>query len=446
MKIFNYQSLNQSLRAKTLKKALVTGLFTGLALTTSFASSSLTHSELSKPEFSQSVLSDSQQSIFNEADNRLRENINQLLAEHHLPGMVLMIKHKGEVIHFDAYGKVNVDKPEPMDKNALFRIYSMSKPITAFGLLQLVDKGKVSLDDDIRQYLPEFEPFEVDGNLHTVTVHHLLSHTAGFGYGGGFKNWVDIRYLLANPLSRSNSLDDLVDDLSGIDLKFAPGERFNYSIASDIQGAIIEKVSGLSLDAYFKTHIFNPLGMTDTSFTIAKDQENRLVDMYEFDAETFENAKTFKKEQIEFIELAEDSEFLESPELLSGGGGLVSTAQDYAKFVTLLASGGQYSGKTLLSKHLADKMLSSHTQGLDTHFLPRVFSDTGFGYGVGVKEQDGENRHKGAFFWAGLGGTLFWADPKAELEVVAMMQVEDGWIALDNWLVPQVYELIDSNL
>jgi len=374
----------------------------------------------------------------------LNKNIAELLNEHELPGLVLRIKHKGKVIHFKAHGKVNTNGDELIAKDALFRIFSMSKPITALALLQLVDKGKLSLDDDIRKYLPEFAPFEVDGVEKVVTIHHLLSHTAGFGYGGGIKNWIDIRYLIANPLSRNNTLDDLVDDLSGIDLKFSPGDKFEYSIASDIQGAIIEKVSGMSLDSYLSKNIFIPLNMTDTHFTVPKGQENRLVDMYEYEAERFEEAYVFNKEKTVFVEKGDESDYLEEPILLSGGGGLISTAKDYSQFVSMLLNKGRHNDQTLLSNKLISKMLSSKTRGLDTHFMPRVYKGTGFGYGVGIKETTGDTRKQGTFFWGGMGGTIFWADPKSELEVVAMMQVEDGWIALEKWLIPQVYQLIGN--
>lgn len=377
-------------------------------------------------------------------NQQLNQHIESLLNEHNLPGLVLSVKHKGEVLHYSAHGKVNVDGNKAMQKDALFRIYSMSKPITAFALLQLVDRGLISLDDDIRNYLPAFEPFEIDGKKPVVTVHHLLSHTAGFGYGGGINNWIDIRYLLANPLSRNNTLEDMVDDLSGIDLKFYPGEKFEYSIASDIQGAIIEKASGKPLDQYLAKHVFMPLNMTDTHFAVPKGQEHRLVDMYEYEATTFEEAYVFNKEKIVLAEKASDSDYLEKPKLLSGGGGLISTAKDYSQFVGMLLNHGRHNDKVLLSEALTDKMLSSKTKGLDTHFMPRVYKGTGFGYGVGIKEESGDIRKQGTFFWGGMGGTIFWADPQSELEVVAMMQVEDGWIALEKWLIPEIYKLISS--
>lgn len=378
------------------------------------------------------------------ATAQLNASVEALLSQHQLPGLVLMVRYRNQLLHFRAYGQFNVDGSKPMEKDALFRLFSMSKPITAVALLQLVEQGKVSLDDDIRHYLPGFERFEVDGQSQVVTVHHLLSHTAGFGYGGGLSNWVDIRYLLANPLSRNNTLDDMVDDLSGIDLKFKPGERFEYSIASDIQGAIVEKVTGLSLDVYFQRHIFSPLNMKDTHFYVPQSQAHRLVDMYEYGASTFEEAYTFNQDKIRLIEQAKDSEYLHQPALLSGGGGLVSSAQDYSNFIAMLSNGGRFNGQQVLSQKLINTMLTSKTQGLETDFLPRLYKGAGFGYGVGIQQTTTEHRQPGSFFWAGMGGTLFWCDPQTQLQVVAMMQVEDGWIALERWLIPQIYRFIDA--
>ena len=372
------------------------------------------------------------------------QELTELLQSNELPGAVVHIKHKDEIIMHKAFGVVNLDEPEKIEKDDLFRIYSMTKPITAVALLQLVDKGLVNIDADIRTYLPEFEPFEVDGEVQVVTVHHLLSHTAGFGYGGGLKNWIDIRYLLANPLSRNNTLAELVDDLSGIDLKFKPGAKFEYSIASDIQGAIIEAVTKQPLDEYFHQNIITPLEMTDTDFYVPKSKLNRFVDMYEYDAGTFEQAYTFDRKKILFVESAEDSEYLSKPTLISAGGGLISTAQDYANFVQMLLNKGRFNGKQILSESLVNAMLSSHTVGLDTHFMPRVYNGVGFGYGVGIKEIAGDERKQGSFFWAGMGGTIFWADPKTDLQVVVMFQVEDGWVGLEKWMIPQVYKLLNQ--
>jgi len=378
------------------------------------------------------------------ATDQFSTNFNALITQHKLPGAVVLIKKGDSTIHYSAYGKINVEQAQLMQKNAIFRLYSMSKPITAVALLQLVAQKKVSLQADIRTYLPHFEPFEFDGEQQVVTVHQLLSHTAGFGYGGGFKSWVDIRYLLANPLSRNNNLTDLVDDLSGIDLKFRPGSKFEYSIASDIQGAIIEAVANIPLDEYLQKNVFTPLNMHDTGFYVPKSKQHRLVDMYEYDASTFEKAYHFNQDKILFSETGKNSEYLKQAALTSGGGGLVSTAKDYSNFVTMLQNKGLFNGKRILSQSLVEKMLSSKTTGLDTHFLPRIYQGAGFGYGIGIKETSGDTRNPGSFFWAGMGGTVFWADPVADVQVVVMMQVEDGWIALEKWLIPEVYKMIKS--
>ncbi|MCC2616536.1 beta-lactamase family protein [Aestuariibacter halophilus] len=379
------------------------------------------------------------------ATTSLSSEIDHFLDQHDLPGMVLWVQHDGEVVHFDAHGEVNTEANTAMTREHLFRIFSMTKPITAVAVMQLAEQGRIKLDEDIRTYLPKFDPFEVDGTAQTVTVHQLLSHTAGFDYGGGFDSWAGLRYLLANPLSRGNTLDELVDDVSGIELFFAPGTRWRYSIASDIQGALVEKVSGLPFDEYLRRHVLTPLAMHDTGFVVAPEDTHRLVDAYEHEVSTFEEAKTFSADNIAFIEAGEDSDYLDKPTLMSGGGGLVSTAQDYAHFVTMLASGGRFNGQQILSEASVDALLTSYTTGLDTQFLPRVYPDAGFGYGLGVQEKDTPWRAKGSFFWAGQGGTLFWSDPKRKVQVVAMMQVEDGWIALEQWLLPRIDRLIQPS-
>jgi CubicO group peptidase (beta-lactamase class C family) len=377
------------------------------------------------------------------ADEQFSQSFNALLKQHELPGAVVMIKRGDKTIHHRAYGKANLSQSKDMQNDAIFRIFSMSKPITAVALLQLVDQGKVALGDDIRKYLPEFKPFEHNGKQQIITIHQLLSHTAGFGYRGGTKSWIDIRYLLANPLSRNNSSQEMVDDISGIDLKFAPGSQFGYSIASDVQGAIIEAVAKVPLDRYLQQHIFTPLQMKDTGFYVPKNAQHRLVDMYEYETDTIEEALVFNKSKISFSEAAAKSKYLKKPTLLSGGGGLVSTAADYSNFVTMLQNKGKFDGKTLLSSALVESMLSSRITGLDKHFLPRIYPGAGFGYGIGIMEVSGEIRNQGSFFWAGLGGTIFWADPVADLQVVVMMQVEDGWIALDKWMTTAVYKMLE---
>lgn len=329
-----------------------------------------------------------------------------------------------------------------MQKDAIFRIFSMSKPITAFALLQLVDQGRVALSDDIRKHLPEFDPFEHDGKPQVITVHQLLTHTAGFGYGGGIRNWIDIRYLLANPLSRRNSLRDMVDDLSGIELKFVPGQRFGYSIASDVQGALIEAVAKMPLDRYLQQQVFDPLQMKDTGFFVPESEKHRLVDMHEHETDSLDEALVFNRNKIFLAESGAKSPFLKKPNFLSGGSGLVSTAADFSRFTAMLRNKGRFGGKTLLSPRLVELMLSSQTGGLNMSFLPKVYPGAGFGYGVGVMKATGGARNRGTYFWAGRGGTLFWLDPVTDVQVIVMMQLEDGWIALDRWMTIEVQALL----
>ncbi|MCO7223371.1 serine hydrolase [Pleionea sp. CnH1-48] len=365
--------------------------------------------------------------------NTLDKKIERYVTEHQFPGAVTMIMKDDKIIHYSSVGYNNIKQKKELKKNDVFRIYSMTKPIVSVAVLQLVQQGKIKLDEDIRTYLPDFEPFEFDGKEHTITVHQLLSHTAGLGYFGGFSNWVDFMYLLLDPNDRDNTTDGLISDVSGIGLKHKPGAQWRYSIASDIQGALIEKVTGQRLGDYLKQHIFDPLEMNDTAFWVAAANASRLVDMYEYE-----------DGEVSFGEFGNRSEYLEEPSLHSGGGGLISTTSDYAKFVSMLMHKGQYKNHRILSESLVNTMLSSHTENMDTWLLPKLYPGTGFGYGLGVKEATDGHRAKGSFYWAGKGGTFFWADPSQNLVVVVMTQLEDGWRKMDRWLVPEVYALIDN--
>ncbi len=363
------------------------------------------------------------------AEEMLAKDIESYLSQNQFPGMVTLVLKNDEVVHFSAIGFNNLEKKSAIQKDHIFRIYSMTKPIVALALLQLVEAGKVHLDADIREYLPALEPFEFADEEVTITVHQLLSHTAGLGYFGGFTSWNDFLYLVLAPNDRDNTTDEMISDVSGIELKHKPGAQWRYSIASDLQGAIIEKVTGQRLEVYLQQHVFKPLGMTETSFIVSQSMAPRLVDMYEYE-----------DQEVDLSELAGKSDYLEAPNLHSGGGGLVSTATDYAKFVQLLLHKGQYQNKRIIGAKYVEMMLSEHTKGMDTWLLPRLYINSGFGYGIGVKVGEQDVRPQGSFFWAGKGGTFFWGDPKNNIVVVGMIQLEDGWRKMDRWLTPKVYQ------
>ncbi len=363
------------------------------------------------------------------AEKKLENDIASYLEQNQFPGMVTLVLKDDEIVHFSAIGSNNLKQQSPIQKDHIFRIYSMTKPITALALLQLVEAGKVQLDSDIREYLPALELFEYDGQEVTITVHQLLSHTAGLGYFGGFSSWNDFLYLILDPNDRDNTTDELISDVSGIELKHKPGAQWRYSIASDLQGAIVEKVTGQRLEDYFQEHIFKPLGMTETSFIVDSKMAPRLVDMYEYE-----------DQEVDLSELARKSDYLEAPNLHSGGGGLVSTATDYAKFVQLLLHKGQYQDKRIIGAQYVEMMLADHAKDMDTWFLPKLYTNGSYGYGIGIKVGEQDIRPKGSFFWAGRGGTFFWGDPENNLVVVGMIQLEDGWRKMDRWLTPKIYQ------
>ncbi|SFD60241.1 serine hydrolase domain-containing protein [Pseudoalteromonas denitrificans] len=353
------------------------------------------------------------------ANEQLSKKIEQFLNKKQLPGMETLIIKDGKTWHHSAIGNINLTKKNPLNKDSIFRIYSMTKPVTAVALLQLVEQGKLTLDSYIQDHLPQLLPFTYNGNHQKVTIRQLLSHTAGFGYDFPL-------------LHNSKTQEDLLSGISGYKLNFKSGDKWAYSLASDIQGALIESISGEPLDVYLAKNIFNPLGMKDTSFWVSAQKSSRLVDVYKS-----------KKDMVNLKTLAsEDVAYLTQTKFLSAGGGLVSTATDYGYFLTMLMNQGKYKGKNILSESLIKMMLTSNTQGLDTGFLEKIYPNSGFGFGLGIKEKTGDLRAKGSIYWAGKGGTFFWVDPKHNLIVVAMMQAENAWPKVNAWLGKEVYSLL----
>ena len=353
--------------------------------------------------------------------------------EHELPGMVTLIVDNEQEVFAHAAGAASMEENRPITMDSQFRLYFMTKPITSAAVMLLVEDGAISLDDDIRQHLPAFKPFRVvgdhQGTPHTVTVRQLLTHTAGFGYGGGCRSWAGLRYLIANPLSRNNTLQEMVDDLSGIDLFFPPGSRWGYSIAHDILAALVENVSGITYDEFLQQRLFKPLGMSDTDFWVPATKAKKLVSMY-----NWEDSKPTLTEQWN------DSDYLQKPQLMSGGGGLVSSARDYARFLQMLLNDGVYKQRQILSAASVELLTSNQLTESHGQLPSQLWPNSGFGFGLGVKlKQNADPRSVGSFYWAGLGGTIFWVDKKERLVVVGMMQVEDGFRKVDDFLAPSVY-------
>jgi len=348
-----------------------------------------------------------------------------------IPGIVTIVSRKGKIVYFNAFGKRNILDETELLKDDLFRIYSMTKPVTAVAIMQLYEQGKFKLNDAVSKFLPELEDLKVldeEGKLIdtsvTMKMHHLLTHTAGFSYGFS-DDPVDIQYANAD-LFLSENLEDFINRVAKLPLKFQPGTRRQYSIAVDLTGLIIERLSGQSLDKYFSENIFKPLGMKDTFFQVPKSKRDRFLTRYKYDIKNkypIEYPKIPRQAMSDFIDVS----------LFSGGGGLVSTAMDYMIFAESLRNGGIYNGQRILSSKTIKFMTKNHLesvinplQGGDMSFLKKSNSD-GLGWGIGFglvtnSVKKGIVGSDGEYYWQGP-SSIFWVDPVEDIVVVSMIQI-----------------------
>ena len=334
----------------------------------------------------------------------------------------------GQRVASGFHGTRTLDGAEPVDDWTLYRIYSMTKPVTAVGLLMLYEEGKFELDDPITDFLPELSSLAVfdgqsGGNVrtrpvgHVPTMRELLLHTAGFGYTDGRADYVSQQFL-ARQVDGAASSDELVKKVAGIPLRFQPGEAWAYSIASDLQGVIIERISGQSLEAFLGDRIFAPLGMTDTEFTVDEAGSARLAVLTSWTPE------------ISIQPLAGPAQTLRPEEVsrYSGGHGLVSTIADYERFAALLLNGGTLGDVTLLKPETVSMMTANGLTFVDANTglpLHRPSRGVGYGFGVGVIDDtiaSGLGAPEGSYYWDGAAGTWFWIDPRHDLIFIGMLQ------------------------
>ena len=362
---------------------------------------------------------------------RITDISKAYLNDYNIPGIVTIVSRKGEIVYYKAFGKRGIQDETPLAKDDLFRIYSMTKPVTAVAIMQLYEQGKFQLNDPVSKFLSELndlkvlnEEGELVNTLSTMTMHHLLTHTAGFSYGFS-DDPVDIEYANAN-LFLSEDLDDFVNRVSKLPLKFQPGTRHQYSVAVDLTGLIIERLSGQSLDKYFDENIFKPLGMKDTFFQVPTDKRDRFLTRYKYDY--------IKKYPVEYPAIPKQamSDFI-NVSMFSGGGGLVSTAMDYMIFAESLRNGGMYNGQRILSSKTIKFMTKNHLEsvikpyeGGDMNFLEKSNSD-GFGWGIGFglvteSTKKGIIGSDGEYYWQGP-SSIFWVDPTEDIVVVSMIQI-----------------------
>ena len=382
--------------------------------------------------------------------------------EGQLAGAVTVVARRGKVAHFEAYGMMDIEADKPMQKDTIFRIYSMTKPIAAVGVMMLCEEGKLTLDAPASTYLPELSGMQVaqdaDANVFTpvetdreMTVQDLMQHTAGLPgaarYMGG-NTAVDKLYRKAglDRLHKCN-LQELVERLGTIPLLYQPGTKWHYSIAADVLGRLIEVTSGQPFDQFLAERIFQPLGMIDTGFYVPAEKIDRLAGMY--GPKPTGGLQTIDAPAGGTGHISKTS-FTEKPRFLSAGGGLVSTASDFARFCLMLSGKGTLSGKRLMKAESVELMTRNH---LPQHLIPLDkkpedrYGGLGFGLGVSVRVQQTDwvrASQIGEYGWIGGTSTEFWISPRDELVTITLAQ-HIPFSPLSHTIKPMVYAAIEED-
>ena len=363
----------------------------------------------------------------------------------YLPGMLTQVYRKGHLVHTGICGHMDLERGKPMREDAIFRIYSMSKPITAVALMMLVEEGLIGLDDIVHSHIPEWKNVGVYSSgmpsllpdappsflttpvQRAMKVVDLATHTSGLTYGFMMRSAVDAAYRKAKVVDRETpgGLQGMVGQLAQIPLDFSPGTAWNYSVSIDVLGYLVEKLSGMSFGEFLRTRLFDPLGMKDTAFYVPSDDIERFTSCYQ--PETQGSGLRLQDD-------GRESTYAKPPMLESGGGGLVSTAHDYLRFCRMMLNGGTLDGVQILSPKTVALFSLNYlpdAREIADMALPGMFSESGyagvgFSLGCGVNVNVAKTRLPGSlgeYFWGGAAATAFWIDPKEELTVVFMTQV-----------------------
>jgi CubicO group peptidase (beta-lactamase class C family) len=369
-----------------------------------------------------------------EALAKMDEGMQAIVDQKHLSGVITLVARHGKVVQHKAYGYQDLESQTPMKLDTIMRIYSMTKPVTGVAMMMLYEEGKWKPTDPISKHIPEFKTLKVFTGMgsdgvpmveapgHEPTMGELMSHSAGFTYGLFGSTPVDKLYQAAAPLN-APSLQEFITRVAALPLLYQPGTRWVYSVSVDIQGYLVEKLSGQTFPDFLRTRVFEPLGMPDTAFFVPQDKLSRVATIY-----SWVPAKSA------LVAEPKDAAITKMPGLPSGGGGLYSTAADYFRFAQMVSNGGELDGKRLLKKSTIDMM---HTNVLGEQVLNKnegigqaVFSPAqGFGYDFAVvvdPERAKRQVGKGSYWWWGAAGTWFWIDPTNDLVAIGLIQRRGG--------------------
>lgn len=351
------------------------------------------------------------------------------------PGALIGFYNNGNVIALDPLGMMDVERSRPMRKDSIFRIYSMTKPITSVALMQLHESGLINIDDPVHKYIESWKnlkvynsgdlgDFKVDFPIRHMTVKDLMTHQSGLSYGYISNTKVDEAYRELSSIDGffNKSANELIESLSYLPLLFSPGTFWNYSVSTDVIGYIISLISGYSLEEYMNKNIFCPLGMLDTGFYIPSSKIDRFTANYY-------NSPSNK------LKLVDDpmySRYLKNPVFCSGGGGLVSTFEDYIRFSSMLLNKGVFRNEQIINSTTVELMTKNHllnNQDLLSTAMPGLrwaessFEGIGFGLGFSIQMKNTDEGPAGQYGWGGAASTYFWIDPYSEFICVFLTQL-----------------------
>ena len=343
-------------------------------------------------------------------------------------GTLTLVARKGEIAYLDSLGFMDRENERPMQEDAIFRIYSMTKSVTSIAVMQLLEKSKFRLDDPVHWYIPQFKDigvyqagvypnFLTSKPERDMSIKDLLTHMSGLTYNFMYRTNVDAAHR-SSDLMRSESLEEFVNTLSKLPLEFSPGKKWNYSVSTDVLGYLVEQVSGQSLDEYFKKNIFEPLGMEDTDFECPDDKLSRLASLYEYNQSG--KPKLMKVPSLDV-------------KMMSGGGGLFSTMSDYYKFASMLLNQGEMNGARIIGRKTLQYMTSNHlpngrdlTEMSESAFSETPYAGVGFGLGFSVMLDPLKSQTLsdiGEFGWGGMASTVFFINPKEDMLVIFLTQL-----------------------
>lgn len=362
---------------------------------------------------------------------RINQKMQSYIDSGKLAGTSTMLSRDGKVFHFEQLGVQNLDTKQPMGPDTLFRIYSMTKPITSTAVMMMYEEGHFHLDDPVSKFLPQLADLKVNTGMaqsgpqytqqdRPITIRHLLTHTAGLSYGNHQDSPVEADYREAKVTDPDSTISEMIDKLGEMPLVNQPGTKWRYSVATDVLGRLVEVISGQSFDDFLKERIFGPVGMTDTGFYVQEENLDRLATVYGpsdgGSIQPLENSSTMAATRPHTF--------------LSGGGGLVATASDYMRFCNMLLDGGAANGNQIIGPKTVDMMTRNHlSEDLKPFAVGQANeADTrGCGFGLGFRvvtdlAQHGVIGSEGIYSWGGAASTVFWNDPKENISAILLTQ------------------------